>query len=401
MRAAHPPGEQQQTPGAYRFASMNIKLVFVIVLCNMLSYRGSKVLISLFAIELGAAQISIGTLIAMYAVFPLLLALYAGKLTDRLGVRMPMLCGSAGVATGLLLPFLFPAIPALYASAAMIGASHVFYNVAVQNLVGILSSGVEGRTRNFSNYGLIMASASLIGPLVAGFSIDHFGHATSYLYIAGVPLVGVLILAFSPGLSRLHAEKSVEEKPVADARNLLANAPLRRTLITGGIVLTGTDLFQFYMPIYGHSIGLSASAIGVVIGCFAAAAFVVRLVMPAMVRRWGEDAVFIWSLFLGAATYLMFPLFESAVLLAAVAFVLGLGVGCGQPLSMMLIYGRAPPGRSGEALGLRLTINNFMHIAVPLVFGTIGSAFGVGPVFIANSLLLAGGGVLIRSPVKA
>ncbi|MBI1991066.1 MAG: hypothetical protein HYS65_15360, partial [Betaproteobacteria bacterium] len=98
MRAAHPPGEQQQTPGAYRFASMNIKLVFVIVLCNMLSYRGSKVLISLFAIELGAAQISIGTLIAMYAVFPLLLALYAGKLTDRLGVRMPMLCGSAGVA---------------------------------------------------------------------------------------------------------------------------------------------------------------------------------------------------------------------------------------------------------------------------------------------------------------
>jgi MFS family permease len=379
---------------------MNIKLVFVIVLCNMLSYRGSKVLITLFAIELGAAQIYIGTLIAMYSVFPLLLALYAGKLTDRLGVRTPMLCGSAGVAGGLLLPFLFPTIPALYASAALIGASHVFYNVAVQNLVGILSAGVEGRTRNFSNYGLVMASASLIGPLVAGFSIDHFGHAASYLYIAAVPLASVLILGFSPGLGRLHAEKSLAEEPVADAKSLLANAPLRRTLITGGIVLTGTDLFQFYMPIYGHSIGLSATAIGVVIGCFAAAAFAVRLVMPAMVRRWGEDALFLWSLALGAVTYLMFPLFESAVLLGVVAFVLGLGMGCGQPLSMMLIYGRAPPGRSGEALGLRLTINNFMHIVVPLVFGTVGSMLGVAPVFIANSLLLAGGGVLIRSPVK-
>ncbi len=379
---------------------MNIKLVFVIVLCNMLSFRGSKVLITLFAIELGAPQIYIGTLIAMYSVFPLLLALYAGKLTDRLGVRIPMLCGSAGVAGGLLLPFLFPAIPALYASAAMIGASHVFYNVAVQNLVGILSAGAEGRTRNFSNYGLVMASASLIGPLVAGFSIDHFGHASSYLYIAGVPLASVLILVFSPGLGRLYAQRSVEEKPVADAGSLLSNAPLRRTLITGGIVLTGTDLFQFYMPIYGHSIGLSASAIGVVISCFAAAAFAVRLAMPAMVRRWGEDAVFLWSLSLGAVTYLMFPLFESAVLLGVVAFVLGLSMGCGQPLSMMLIYGRAPPGRSGEALGLRLTINNFMHIVVPLVFGTIGSVLGVAPVFVANALLLAGGGVLIRSPVK-
>ena len=379
---------------------MNIYLVYLIVLCNMLSYRGSKVLISLFAIELGAAQLYIGTLIAMYAVFPLLLALFAGKLTDRLGVRAPMLCGSAGVAAGLLLPFLSHSIPALYASAALIGASHVFYNVAVQNLVGTLSAGAESRTRNFSNYGLVMATASLLGPLAAGFSIDHFGHASSYLYLAGVPLMSVLILVFSPALSRLHGKKSAAEEPVADAKGLLANAPLRRTLITGGIVLTGSDLFQFYMPIYGHSIGLSASAIGIVLGMFAAAAFVVRLVMPAMVKRWGEDAVFLWSLSLGAATYLMFPLFESAVLLGAVAFVLGLGMGCGQPLSMMLVYGRAPKGRSGEALGLRLTINNFMHIAVPVLFGTIGSVMGVAPVFIANSLLLAGGGVLIRSPVK-
>jgi hypothetical protein len=37
------------------------------------------------------------------------------------------------------------------------------------------------------------------------------------------------------------------------------NKPLRRTLLTGAVVLTGTDLFQFYMPIYGHSVGLRVS----------------------------------------------------------------------------------------------------------------------------------------------
>jgi hypothetical protein len=82
-------------------------------------------------------------------------------------------------------------------------------------------------------------------------------------------------------------------------------------------------------------------------------------------------------------------------LLAAVAFALGLGLGCGQPLTLSLIYSRAPQGRSGEALGLRVTINNFMHIVVPLRFGTIGSVLGVIPVFIANALILGGGGVLI------
>ena len=31
------------------------------------------------------------------------------------------------------------------------------------------------------------------------------------------------------------------------------------------MILTGIDLFQFYMPIYGHHIGLSASQIGIVL----------------------------------------------------------------------------------------------------------------------------------------
>lgn len=380
---------------------MNINLVFVVVLCNMLTYRGSKVLITLFAIELGTPQFYIGTLVATYSVFPLLLAFYAGKLTDRLGVRTPVLCGSAGIGAGLLLPFLFPKLTALYVSAALVGASHVFYVVAVQNLMGILSSGADSRAKNFSNFGLAVASGSLVGPLAVGFSIDHFGHVASYLYLASVPLVSVLIITFARRLGALRSPECAEEKPVADAKNLLANAPLRRTLITGGIVLTGTDLFQFYLPIYGHGIGLSASAIGVVLGAFAAASFVVRLIMPALVKRWGGDTMFVWTLLLGAATYPLFPLFQSAVLLAAVAFLLGLSLGCGQPLSMMLIYDRAPQGRSGEALGMRLTINNFMHIAIPILFGTIGSVFGVAPVFVVNSLLMAGGGVLVRGSGKS
>jgi MFS family permease len=82
------------------------------------------------------------------------------------------------------------------------------------------------------------------------------------------------------------------------------------------------------------------------------------------------------------------------VLLAGVAFILGIGMGCSQPVSLMLIYERAPAGRSGEALGLRLTINNFMHIAVPMLFGTLGTALGVAPVFYANAAILAAGGVI-------
>ena len=372
---------------------MPIYVVFLVVLLNMTAYRGSKVVVTLFAIELGAPQLYIGALVAMYAVFPMLLGLYAGRLTDRLGVRLPMILGSLGVASGLIVPFIFPRLPALYLSAIFIGASWVFYNVCVQNLVGILSD-VESRARNFSNYGLVMAGGSFFGPLLSGFSIDHFGHAQTYLHLAAVPVLAALIVLSFRSIPSGRGAAAQGEEHAAYSANLLKNVPLRRTLITSGIVLTGTDLFQFYMPIYGHEIGLSASVIGMILGVFAVAAFVVRLVMPALVKRYGADIVLIGSLYVGGVSYLLFPMFESALLLAGVAFILGLGMGCSQPVSLMLIYDRAPPGRSGEALGLRLTINNFMHIAVPMIFGSLGTVLGVAPVFVANAAILAGGGVL-------
>ncbi|HEU0289724.1 MAG TPA: MFS transporter [Burkholderiales bacterium] len=374
---------------------MSIATVLLIVLFNMSSFRASKVLVSLFAIELGAPQFIIGVMIAMYSLLPALLALQVGKLTDRFGVRLPMLFGSLGMTAALLLPWLFSSMAALYASAALIGVSHMMCNVAAQNLVGSLG-GAEDRTRNFSNYALVMAVGSFLGPLAGGISIDAFGHARSYLYVAAIPLVPIMILAFAREVRAGPRVRSEEEQAVLST-SLLANPTLRRTLISSAMAVTGQDLFQFYMPIYGHSVGLSASAIGVVLGMFGVSAFFVRIWLPALVKRWGPETVFMVSLYVSALAFLLFPLFGTAVALGAIALVLGLGMGCAQPVTLMLIYSRAPEGRSGEALGMRVTINQFTHIVVPIVFGSLGSAFGVAPVFLINALILAGGGMLNRN----
>jgi predicted MFS family arabinose efflux permease len=188
-----------------------------------------------------------------------------------------------------------------------------------------------------------------------------------------------------------------EDEQAVLSTSLLAIPLLRRTLIASAVAVTAQDLFQFYMPIYGHAVGISASAIGVILAMSGIAAFVVRVGLPVLVKRWGPDAVFNGSLLVSAVGFLLFPLFSSAPALAAIALVLGLGMGCAQPVTLMLIFSRAPEGRSGEALGLRVTINQITHIAVPILFGTIGSVFGVAPVFLINALILAGGGLLNRA----
>jgi MFS family permease len=111
-------------------------------------------------------------------------------------------------------------------------------------------------------------------------------------------------------------------------------------------------------------------------------------------RTMGEIGVLTASLLMAGATFMLVPLVSHALLLALVAFLLGIGLGCAQPLTIILTYNHAPKGRSGEALGMRLTVNKLTQILVPLVFGAMGSAFGLIPVFWANGLFLLGGGAV-------
>ena len=98
------------------------------------------------------------------------------------------------------------------------------------------------------------------------------------------------------------------------------------------------------------------------------------------------------SLCMGGAAFLLFPFVHHVGALLMLSFVLGLGLGVGQPLSLIMTYNRAPAGRAGEALGVRFSVVNLTHMVIPLAFGTVGSALGLITVFVANSAMLLGGG---------
>jgi MFS family permease len=375
--------------------------VYFVVLLSVLAntgLRGSRVLVSLSALHLGANSLLVGVLAALYAVFPLLLAVYAGRVSDRVGVRTPIVLGSAAMTLGLMLPGLHDDWLTLFACPTLIGLGQIFVQVSIQNAVGSIG-GAGARAGNFGTFSLGASISTFIGPSLAGFSIDALGFRPTYFLLSATTLA-VVLLALAFGRRMPARGGHPEERPQGSALDLLREAQLRRTLFMSGVALTGIELFSFYMPIYGKSIGLSASGIGLVLSAYAAAAFVVRLVMQGLARRFSETGVLTASLFIAAATYALFPLLSGAPMLVLTAFLLGLGLGSAQPLTIMLTYHHAPPGRSGEALGMRLTVNKITQIAIPVVFGGIGTVFGLAPVFWANAaFLFAGGALSARDPL--
>ncbi len=373
---------------------MAIYLTLVLIVLNHVAFGGSRVVVSLFALESGATQMQVGILMALYALCPMLFAIAIGRLADRVGPRLPMLLGSAGLGIGLLLVVASPTLAMLYVAALLLGSSFHFFFVTVTGVAGGIG-GTEHRSRNYALVSLGFSGAGFIGPLVAGFSIDYLGHLKAFMILAACTVIPILMLWLKPGFLP-GAAKTAADAAGGGALELWRKPQLRNTFIASGFISAGWDLFNFYLPVYGHGIGLSASAIGIILGAFALATFVIRAALPLLLRRSSEEQILVYAIFVAAGAFTLFPLFDSAVALCVVAFLLGLGVGCGQPMSMSLIYVLAPKGRASEAAGMRVTVNNFTHLVIPLFFGSIGTAFGYAPVWLANSALLGVGGWLVR-----
>lgn len=367
-------------------------IYLIVAMCTLthMGFGGSRVAVALYALERGADQFAIGIIMALYALCPMLLAVYAGKLVDRLGPRAPMLGGAIGVAAGLLLPVLFPGLATLYVTGLVLGFAFQFFFIAIQGTTGALG-GPESRAHNYALLAMGFSAAAFLGPLTAGFAIDHLGHLPAFLVLAACTVIPILLLWLRPDILPKTAA-AVGDGQRKSAFDLLRIPKLRDTFIASGIISAGWDLYQFYLPIYGHDIGLSASAIGTILGCFGIATFTVRTFVSRLARLWGEPRVLTYAIFLSAAAFCLFPFFRNPYLLAAISFVLGLGLGCGQPMSMTLIYELSPAGRAAEGAGIRVMFNNVMHLVVPVAFGAVGSAFGFAPVYLANSALLFMGG---------
>jgi MFS family permease len=352
---------------------------------------GSRVAVSLDALALGASTFTVGVLMALYALLPMLLAVTAGRFCDSAGARTPMLVGCALITCAAAIPWFARSLPALFISAALLGGGFMIFQVATQHATGALGEPTD-RARNFGLLALGYSVSGFIGPLIAGFAIDHAGFGAAFGVFALLPLIPLVLLA-ATRIKLPGPHPGANAGGVGSVLDLLLHRDLRQVFLINALFAIAWDLHMIFVPIYGARIGLTASQIGSVLASFAAATFVIRFAIPWVASRFSEQQVLTAALLVAGAVYVAFPFARSVALLLPLSFCLGLGLGSGQPMVMSLLHTHAPPGRIGEAVGVRMSLVQSMAVVVPLVFGAVGSTIGIGPVFwsVGAGLALFGG----------
>ena len=361
-------------------------------------FTSARMIGSLYALANGASTFTVGVLMALFALVPMLIAVRAGRWLDAVGPRRPLAIGAALLVGGALMPALFPYpvadIAPLLVGAALIGTGSMLVQQTTIHIVGNRAEPAR-RAADFSWMAVGASVAGLIGPVASGLLIDLAGHRTAFAALTVLTLAnGALLYVHRASLpSHSRPAAAAEPRPTFE---LLSLPDVRHVLVAVALISMSWDLQSFMMPVHGTAVGLSASEIGLVLGAFAVATFTVRLAMPYLSRRLREWQVLTFTLFTAALAFSLMPWFGSLLPLAACSFLLGLGLGAAYPNVMSLLHGKSPPGRVGEALGLRHLIMNASHVMLPLVFGAAGSVLGARVVFLLMAAVLVAAGLAAR-----
>lgn len=363
------------------------------------SMSGTRMAAPLLALQQGHSPIAIGVLLALFALTQVFLALPAGRWADRVGLHRPLHTSVAVATTGVGLAVIWPNFGMLCLAALATGAATGMAVIALQRHVGRMAHGSVQLRQAFSWLAIGPAFSNVLGPVLAGLLIDHAGPTPSDIWGFRAAL---LAMALMPLLT-LWMARRVQALPEREtpgaagsglrALDLLRRPAIRRLLAVNWLLSTCWDVHTFVVPVLGHERGLSASAVGFVLGGFAVSAVLVRIALPMLPARIREYQIITAAMAASGLLFAVYPFMPGAWGMGACSLLLGLALGSVQPMVMSMLHQITPPHRQGEALGLRLMTINAASVLMPMLFGSAGALVGVSLVF-----WLVGGAVLGGAP---
>ncbi|WP_165820913.1 MFS transporter [Pueribacillus theae] len=366
-------------------------LLGIIAAFFMVGMMGTRPLVPLYTKELGVSSIEIGIVVSMYPLLSLFLAVHIGKVIDRIGVKKPLIWSSIIGSLSLMLPFIATNFAGIIASQIIAGITMTFFVVAAQSYAGH-SSKPSKREQNIMKFSIGTAIGSFIGPLSGGYLADWFSSSLTFFILGAVSIFSALLALL---LTEFEDVQPAKKRPplgnLSSTFRLLKISNVRRAFLISSLILLGKDMFTAYFPLLALEFGLSSSSIGVIVSINALAGILIRWFMPQLIEWIGKSNVIVISVFTAGLLFVSLPFFHHEVILGCLSFLLGMGLGIGQPLSISTTLNSLPKDRVAEGLGFRLTVNRFTQTTAPFVFGVVAHAFGMASVFyITGALILIG-----------
>ncbi|ASK21462.1 MFS transporter [Halomonas sp. N3-2A] len=349
------------------------------------------VAVPLAAIELGATPLILGLIVSAPYILPLLLALPFGSLVARLGSPRTLQLGAAAMVIGAGLLVVIPGFQGLIAGQLVIGLAQLLMIISAQTAITYLGQGTT-LEKYFGWYTTYLSIGQMLGPLLAGWIIDHRGGPGAAFYGAFIAsLVTLVSLLMSNQRALANKQPSISFLTSVDQQWHLLKTSLgvKLSLIISLAAMLALGAHGSYFPVYLESLALSGTTIGLLVSLRAFASMAVRPFTSAIVGLLhGRYATMSLTLVFMALGLMLVGMTGNIYWLCLFSVFVGLGVGLSQPLSMVVIAESVPEHQRAHALAVRLMANRAMQFAAPLLLGLVTQLSGFTVAYFACGVLL-------------
>lgn len=382
-------------------------------------------------ITLGAGATVTGLVTAAYAVLPLFVALWVGRLTDRTPqLRGLTVAGAVTIAAGGALIAAAPSLAVVTLGSVALGLGHLLFTISGQAAIARYSRDAD-LDLGFGWFTAAYSVGQTLGPLLGGAivgmeavtaSVERAADIDRALWIgAALSLLASPFLLLGRGAEagrRARGRRDGGRRPSPAAASaspgdgrratperaslpgILRRPGVASNMLASMAMLAMIDILAAFLPLVGEKAGVAPAYVGLLLAARGAASILSRALLPWISYRWPRERLMMVSLAISGVTLAIPPLImQHLALAAALLAVGGFFLGIGQPLTMTLITTAVPISWRSQALAVRLMGNRVGQVGFPLAAGLLAAPFGPGgAIWLTCAVLLgaAAGRALLR-----
>ena len=384
----------------------NLALIYLVVTFTYVTEGFIAIVMSPYLQHQGVPMGQIGTIVAVMSVAALFSRLPAGFLyrPGRANVSIALASGTVAAVT-----FLYPRVD----SELVVGALRLVHGFAFGALTTLnMAQFFDVRPTTFERgramglFAAFLALGNMLGNLIGGWWADTFGYESAFTIAAVFPVAAAAVnlqirhqpspaptaRAKAPGGSRLHASLAALRNP---------------SILVAALLLFCLNLLNLmfvpFFNLYGLSIGISLTILGLMRGAASFAAIFARVFSGEMGRWASYDTISRVGITLSAVLVLVVPFTTLvpllALLVAGVAVLRGVLTVTGGVSVMDATHTTAE--QRGLASGIFNMGKDLGAISGPLLGGLVAEHVGVGPmmqVIAVATLLLFWGTTVAIAP---
>lgn len=307
-------------------------------------------ILPLYASSLGASWTEIGLMGTSWGITTTLLAIVAGRVSDRFG-RRPLLLASAGLSAAASSLYLMSStVPQVILLRILEGVAWAFFWPTVEALATeVVDPQLAGRAMGFAtvSYAIAFGVSSLIGGSIA----SALGYKSTFAVYLAFSVLSIIIAA----LLREDPRRASRKVDASDSKTDLTSSMSHEVVLAYTLGLTytmGLGILLTFFSVFAKAIGATVFLIGILFGFFWMGRIIGSFGGGRLSDKYGRGLIAIGAMLGSTAGFMVIALANGIWGLLVGVIMAGLSIGAVFPVSVALISDHINESVRGLAMGI-------------------------------------------------